>query len=208
MASLPKLPPLSSLPFRLQAGVVAGILGLAAVGGYAGLVMPKSREVKNLKVQLARGDEPIPVVGETAPPISEEERKLWAQLEERLRQRYPAEKDLPGALKAVAELARAARMELVAVDLQTPAVPKSPGTSPPNPAAASAAPGLKVPPPFAANQTVIKLTATHRYRDLVEFLDGLSRLPVAVSIDSLEIRRIENRLTTEMTLRTLRWGAS
>lgn len=205
MPRLPKLPDLQKLPFRVQVAIVAGVLVLVGVGGYAGLVAPKYREIKNLKAQLLREEQellasrqpPQPV-----PPITEEEQKLWAQLEARLRERFPAEKALPGALEAVAELARSARMELVALSLQTPVVkPAGASRSAPSP------PPLRVPPPLTLSPTIVKLTALHRYQNLVQFLDGLDRLPVAVAVESLEVKREENRLRTEMTLRTLRWGA-
>lgn len=204
--ALPKLPDFQKLPFRLQVGVVAGALALAGVGGYAGLVMPKLREIKTLKTQLLR-QEPEPALTQPRfPAITEEERKLWDQLEARLRKRFPEEKDLPGALEAVADLARSARMQLVALNLQTPVA-----KTPPGPAGASAAPpppSFQAPPPLTVSPTTIKVTAVHRYRDLVQFLDGLHRLPVAVAVESIEVKRTGDTLSTEMTLRTLRWGAS
>jgi hypothetical protein len=224
MPQLPKLPGFQTLPFRVQVASVAAALALVGAGGYLGLVAPKNREITTLKAQLAR-QEPEPSPGrEPIPPIGEEERKLWGQLESRLHGRFPAEKDLPGALKAVGELARSAHMELLALSLQGPALKSSraPGgagtiaVATPSGvtragAANPAAPGLsalRVPPPLAASPTVIKLTALHRYRDLVQFLEGLDRLPVAVAVESLEVRRVENRLSTEITLRPLQWGAS
>ena len=203
--ALPRLPDFRRLPFKLQMGVVAGALALTGIGGYAGLVMPKLREINTLKTQLMR-QEPEPALSEPRlAPISEEERKLWEQLEARLRKRYPEEKDLPGALEAVADLARSARMQLVALNLQSP-VAKTPsgggasGAPPPPP--------FQVQPPLSVGPTTIKVTAAHRYRDLVQFLDGLGRLPVAVAVESIEVKRVGETLSTEMTLRTLKWGAS
>lgn len=217
---MPKLPDFKTLPFRVQVAVVAAGLALVGVSGYVTLVAPKYREIRTLKAQLAR-QEPEPTQpAEPIPPISEEERKLWNQLEARLRERFPAEKDLPGALKALAELARSANMELVALSLQapgarstgpssgvtvqvgTPSLAGKPAGSSPGP------PQFRVPPPLAASPTIIKLTAIHHYRDLVQFLAGLDSLPVVVAVESLEVTRVENRLTTEMTLRTLIWPAS
>jgi Tfp pilus assembly protein PilO len=205
--ALPRLPDLQKLPFRLQVAVVAGILALVGVGGYAGLVMPRLREVRTLKAQLTRQEPDPGLAAPRFPPITEEERKLWAELEARLRKRFPEEKDLPGALEAVADLARSARMQLVTLNLQNPPAkpppggPSAPGGTPPSPA-------FSVQPPLSLSPTTIKLTAFHRYRDLVQFLDGLPRLPVAVAVESIETRRVDDRLSTEMTLRTLRWGAS
>ena len=207
MPQLPKLPDFRTLEFKIQVAIVAGALALVGVGGYTGLVTPKNREIKNLKAQLAREDPDSSTAPQSFSPITEAERELWGQLEARLRERFPADKDLPAALRAVAELARSARMELVSLNLHTPTV-KSTGAAsgaanPPPPQVA-----LQVPPPLTLSPTLIKLTAFHRYRDLVQFLDGLDRLPVAVTVESMEVRRVENQLSTEVTLRTLRWGAS
>ena len=204
MAALPRLPDFQKLPFRVQVAIVAGALVLIGVGGYAGLVTPKNREIKNLKAQLLREEQELAVPRQPpkpVPPITEEERKLWAQLEARLRERFPAEKTLPVALEAVADLARESRMELTALNLQTPVVKAGRVSS-----GAPTPPAIRVPPPLTLSPTLITLTAVHRYRDLIQFLDGLDRLPVAVAVESLEVKREENRLRTEMTLRTLRWG--
>lgn len=201
---LPRLPDLQKLPFRLQVATVAGVLVLLGIGGYAGLVMPKTREIKTLRAQLLRG-EPDPLPAQQFAPITEEERRLWGELETRLRKRFPAEKDLPGAIEAVADLARFARMELLSLNLEPPP-PKGPPTR--GTTAAPPPPALRVPSPLTVSPTAIKLTAIHRYRDLVQFLDGLPRLPVAVAVESMEVKRQDGTLTTEITLRTLRWGTS
>lgn len=210
MAQLPSLPGFQALPFRVQTAIVAVALVLVAAGGYMGLAAPRAREVKSLKAQLARADAGPPTAAAAYPPIGDEERNLWRQLEGRLRERFPSEKDLPGALKAVAELARSSRMELVSLSLVPPLPPK-PGTGSSGPsggAVAAAAPAVKVPAPLVVTPTAIKFTALHRYGDLVQFLDGLERLPISVFVESLEVTRLENRLRTDITIRTLRWGAS
>ena len=194
---------MQNLPFRVQVVMVVGLLALVGVGGWAGLVAPKNREIGTLKARLEteRPDSLAPrEPTRPPPPITEEEQKLWGLLEVRLRERFPAEKALPGALEAVAELARASRMELVALNFQTPTA-KSPAA----PGQPSPPPSLRVPPPLQLSRSIIKLTVRHRYRDLVGFLEGLDRLQVAVAVQSLEVTREEGRLTTEMTLRTFRW---
>jgi len=192
-----------NLPFRVQVVMVVGLLALVGVGGWAGLVAPKNREIGTLKARLET-ERPVWLAPREPtrppPPITEEEQKLWGLLEVRLRERFPAEKALPGALEAVAELARASRMELVALNFQTPTA-KSPAA----PGQPSPPPSLRVPPPLQLSRSIIKLTVRHRYRDLVGFLEGLDRLQVAVAVQSLEVTREEGRLTTEMTLRTFRW---
>lgn len=208
MAALPSID-FQALPFRAQAAVVAGALALLAVGGYLGLAAPKSREIQRLKTQLTREEaDSVSAVPANA-PITEEERKLWAQLETRLRERFPEEKDLPMALEAVAGLARASGMEIVTVNLHTHTQPK-PGSASgrPNPAGAATAPSVKVPPPLTLSPTEVRLTVLHRYRDLVHFLQGLDRLPVALMVESLEVKREKDRLRTQIHFRTLQWGAS
>lgn len=202
--ALAKLAQLPRLPFRAQVLVAAVALGVLGAAGYGVLVLPKQRETAALKVQQARQrSDPGPAA--PIPAISAEERRLWGDLEARLRQRFPAEKDLPDALRGVAELARAAGMELVALNLHTPAAP-APGAG--GPPAATTTVALRVPAPLTPSTTTIKMTVVHRYRDLVQFLDGLPRLSVAVIVESIEATRVDNALKTEITLRTLRWPAS
>lgn len=202
MLQLSKLPAFRQFPFSVQVALVAVVLAGIGGGGYAGLVAPKQREITNIKAQLAREEAAGRQPAQQVPPITEEERRLWGQLEARLRERFPADKALPRALGAVADLARSARMELIVLHLEPPAR-KSTGTSP-----GAASPPVLVPPPLTLSSTSIKLTALHRYRDLVQFLEDLDRLPVAVVMESLEVKRVETRLSTEMTLRMLSWGAS
>jgi Tfp pilus assembly protein PilO len=202
-----KLADLPGLPFRMQVLVVAGALTLLGLGGYVALVMPPQRELRTLKTQLVTPEPQADAAREPVPPITDEERKLWVQLEARLRERFPAEKDLPDALRGVAELARSAGMELVALNLHTPAS-KAPGAPSGAPSPAVSPVPRSIPPPLSLSPTTIKLTVNHRYRSLVEFLDGLPRLPVLVTVESLEMKRVENGLSTEITLRTLRWGSA
>lgn len=207
MLKLPgKLANLPGLPFRLQVLVVAAALAGAGIVGYGILVIPQQRQLTTLKTQLARqAPEPV-TAGDPIPGITDEERKLWGQLEARLRERFPAEKDLPEALRGVADLARSSGMELVALDLHMRGakVPGGPGAPAPAPSLAAS----RLTPPLSPSPTTIKLTVIHRYRDLVQFLDGLPRLSVLVIVESLEAKRVENVLSTEITLRTLRWGSS
>src|SRR5581483_10479487 len=56
-----------------------------------------------------------------------------------------------------------------------------------------------LPPELAPNPSRFTLVARHRYRDLVTFVDGLGRLPVYVALEALEVRRADDRLTSELT---------
>lgn len=196
------LPSMDRLPLNARAAVAVGLVVLLGAGGYLGILTPKLRELRTLKDQLAREVEavrslpPVPSV----PPITEAERKLWAELEDRLRERYPTEPALPEAVGVVATLARSSGLELVDLEIQPPqpVLPAEPGKAPSPPA-------VQPPSGFAVNPSTVKLVARHRYRDLVEFLERLSRGPIYLAARSLEVKRVENQLTTEASFDTLRW---
>lgn len=190
------------LPLNVRALVAVGLAALLGVGGSLGLLVPKLRQIQILKAQLAREQQalgsPQPVPSAL---ITEGERKLWGELEDRLRGRYPGELALPRAAGAVASLARASGMEIVRLQVQTP----QPGSATDR-GKAPPPPPFQPPPELAVNLSTIKLLARHRYRDLVEFLEGLGPLPVYLAIQSVEVKRVENRLTTEVSFASFRWG--
>jgi len=191
------------LPLSVRAVVAAGLIALLGAGGYFGLVAPKLREVNTLKAQLARemrsggSAQPVPLVS----PITETERQLWGELEARVRERYPAEPVLPKALGVLADLAGSSGMELVSLEIRRPQT--GPAAEPGKP---TAPPRFQPPPELALNPSTVTLVAHHRYRDLVEFLERLRRAPVYVAVHSLEVKRVENRLTSEISFVSLRWG--
>ncbi len=192
----------------VTAVVLWGAAGCAALGWTL-------RDLRALGTELAReraldagAADPVAV-----PPVSEEERELWRQLEERLRRRFPAEADLPRAVGTVADWARAAGLELVDLEIQgpgrsaatAPAAPAAPAPGPSGPPAPGR-PLPALPPELAPNPSRFTLVARHRYRDLVTFVDGLGRLPVYVALEALEVRRADDRLTSELTFASLRWA--
>lgn len=206
MAMFASLPTLGQLPVNVRALVAVGLVGVLGIGGYLGLLAPKLREVNTLKAQLARETEaarPQQRVPSVA-PITEVERKLWAELETRLRGRYPTEPALPKAVGVLADLARSSGMEIVSLEIQTPPTSQTRLGAEPGKAAPSLP--FRPPPEFAVNPSTIKLVARHRYRDLVQLLEGLGRLPVYVAVQSVEVKRVENRLTIEASFASLRWG--
>jgi Tfp pilus assembly protein PilO len=179
-----------------------GLLVLLGAWGYFALLAPKLAEVKALRVQVARAGGPFPAQPvPSVSPITDEERNLWAELEQHLRGRYPGEPELPRAARALATLARSSGMALLSLELQTP-----PTGPPADPAKAPPAPPFRPPPELAVNPATIKLVLQHRYRDLVTFLEGVRRLPVYVTVQSLEVKRMEDRLTTEVSFASFRWG--
>lgn len=185
-------------PLALRALAAVGLVALVGVGGYFVLLAPQLSEVKSLRAQLAqrvdagRVWQPVPSVS----PITEVERQLWDELEKRLRERYSREPELPKAVSMIGNFARSSGMVLVSLELH--ARDPGPATSPP-----STAP---LPPELVVNPSTIKLVAHHRYRDLVEFLERVHRAPVYLAVQSLEVRRVENRLSTEASFASLRWG--
>lgn len=203
MPALPALPSMDRLPVNVRALAAVGLVVLLGIGGYFGLLAPKLRQVKTLKAQLVReagAAQSLPQ-GSSVAPITEPERKLWEELENRLRGRYPGESALPKAVGAVADLARSSGMELVSLEILTPQPGPATGSRTPPPP-----PPFQPPSELAANSSTIKLVAQHRYGDLVEFLEGLSRIPVYVAVQSLEVKRVDNRLTTEVSFASFRWG--
>lgn len=202
MPALPALPSMDRLPVNARALVAVGLVVLLGAGGYFGLLAPKLREVKALNAQLARDAGAARTLpgGSSVAPITEAERKLWDELENRLRGRYPGEAALPKAVGAVADLARSSGMELVSLEILTPQQGSANGsrTSPPPP--------FQPPSELAVNPSTIKLVAQNRYVDLVKFLESLGRIPVYVAVRSLEVKRVDNRLTTEVSFASFRWG--
>lgn len=203
MALPVSLPSMDRLPVNVRALVAVGVVAFLGLGGYLGLVAPKLREVRTLNAQAAREAEAAraPQQPPSVAPIVEAERELWNELEKRLQGRYPPEAALPRAAGALANLARASGLELVSVEIQTPrpsdvADPKKTPAPPP----------FQPPSELAVNPSTIKLVARHRYRNLVEFLEGLRRIPVYVALQSLEVKRVENELTTEAAFASFRWG--
>jgi Tfp pilus assembly protein PilO len=181
-----------------RATAALALVALVAVVG-ALLVARQVAGLRTLAAALARERAAASAPLAEVRAVTDEERRLWAQLADRLRRRYPGDDELPAAMAAVAEWARTSGLEVVALDLEPVAARPSTGT----PARATSSP----PAELTEHPTRLKLVARHRYRDLVRFVDGLGRLPVYVVVHSLDIRRTDDRLTSELSLVSLRWGA-
>jgi Tfp pilus assembly protein PilO len=195
-----------ALSLRQQGAAVAGGVIVIAVVAYFGLVAPKLREINVLNGQV-RQQKARTTQRPPAPPvaISDAERKLWATLEQRLRERYPSESELPKALASVAQLARGAGMTPLSLEVVAP--PARAGTPPAAAPPAPSAPVFQLPPELAVNGPTIRLVAgSHRYRDLVRFVDGLGTAPVAVAVRALDVKRTDDQLTTEIMLTSFRWA--
>ena len=190
--------------FPLTPGAAVTLGALVLVVATAVLaVLAAEREVGSLRARLAEEAAAVRSLGGApgAAAITDTERALWTALEGRLRSRYPSEAEAPRAAGLVADLARSSGMEIVSVEVHVP-----PTAAPP------AAPSPSAPPPtpqpaeeLDANPASIKLSVQHRYGSLVEFLEGLPGLPVYVTVQSLEVKRLDDQLMTEMSLGLLRW---
>jgi hypothetical protein len=184
---------------RALAGLV--LVVLVAAGASAGLVRQLAA-LRALRTSVAREQAAMAASVPAPRPVTADERLVWQELADRLRRRFPAEPEVPDAMRAVAEWARAAGLELLALDV-APAAPAAAGPAP-------SAPGRRpraTPAELTENGVRFTLVARHRYGDLLRFVDGLERLPVYVAIESLDVRRTDSRLTSEVTFVSLRWGA-
>lgn len=196
---------MKALSLRQQWAAAASAIVAIGVVAYFGLVAPKAREIDVLKAQVrqqqARASQRPPVPPVT---ISDEERRLWAVLEQRLRERYPSEQELPKALAAVAELARSAGMTPIGLEIVGAAAgPRGSTPGAPGPVTGQ----FSTPPELVANGPTIRLVAgSHRYRDLVRFVDRLGTAPISVAVRALDVKRTDDQLTTEILLTSFRWA--
>ena len=183
---------MSRLPLTKGAFIAIAVLLVTAIGGYSSLVAPKARDIAQLESRLKT----LPTPG--APPaastvsISQTERALWSELEDRLRVRFVAPYDQLRVLGEMTELARATGLDLTALEIQDP---QAQGSQRP----------FTTPGELAVNPGTIKLTARHRYPALVEFLDRVRRGRTYVAVESLDVRRVDDHLESEIRLVSLRW---
>lgn len=177
------------LPLTTGALAAVGIALATAVGGYVGLVAPKAREIAQLESQLRTGSTTVPPPSAPAVSIGETERRLWRELETRVRARFVAPSDQLRALDDVSQIASRAGLSLTAVAIQNPQVLRP----------------LTTPGSLAVNPGSIRLTARHRYAELVDFLERVRRGRTYVAVESLDVRRVDDHLESEIRLISLRW---
>jgi hypothetical protein len=178
-----------ALPLTYAALTALGTALAVAIGGYFVLVAPNAREIAKLESQLQRVSAPIAPPPASTVPIGETERQLWAALEARVRARFVAPEDQLRALEEVTDMARDAGMTLTGVAIQSPQAQRS----------------LATQGNLAVNPGTIKLTVRHRYPDLVEFFDRIRRGRTYLAVESLNVRRIDDRVESEIGLISLRW---
>jgi len=175
------------LPLTTRALAAVGIALATGVVGYLTLVAPKAHEVAQLESQLHLGAGPA--VTAPAVAIGETERQLWRELEARLRARFVEPSDQLRALDEVGRLASDAGLSLTSVAIQNPQVLRP----------------LTTPGSLAVNPGSIRLTARHRYAELVDFLEAVRHGRTYVVLESLDVRRVDDHLESEIRLISLQW---
>lgn len=178
------------LPLTNAALTALGVAIAIAIGGYFVLVAPKASEIARLESQLKNVSAPAAPPPAATVPIGEHERQLWTELETRVRARFVAPEDQLRALEEVTDMARDAGMRLTAVAIQSPQAQRS----------------LATQANLAVNPGTIRLTARHRYAELIEFFDRIHRGRTYLTVESLDVRRVDDRLESEIRLISLRWA--
>lgn len=176
------------LPLTPRALAAVGIALATGVVGYLTLVAPKALAVAQLESQLRLAAGAVPVVTAAA-AIGDTERQLWRELEARLRVRFAEPSDQLRALDEVGRLASDAGLSLTAVAIQDPQTLRP----------------LTTPGSLAVNPGSIRLTARHRYAELVGFLEALRHARTYVVVESLDVRRVDDHLESEIRLISLQW---
>jgi hypothetical protein len=177
------------LPLTTRALAAVGIALATGVVGYLTLVAPKAHEVAQLESQLRLGAGAGPAVTAPAVAIGETERQVWRELEARLRARFVEPSDQLRALDEVGRLASDAGLSLTAVAIQNPQILRP----------------LTTPGSLAVNPGSIRLTARHRYAELAGFLEALRHARTYVVLESLDVRRVDDHLESEIRLISLQW---
>ena len=194
------------LPLTPAALAAIGVLLLVIVGGYFGLIAPRRAAVARLEMQLrAAAAAPRSPVSEA--PISDAERTAWRATETQVRARFISPEDQHRTLVDVGQLARSTGLrvrELLLQDEGAPAVSASPG-APAAAAASTVSVPFALPPQLTPNGGSIRVVARHRYRDLIDFLDRVGHGNAYVAVRSLDVRRIDQYLESEITLVSFRW---
>lgn len=189
------------LPLTRAALVSLAAVLVVAVGGYFGLVWPARRELVRLQSQLTAMSAQAAGAAPTVLPVTDVERASWQNVETRVRERFIVPDDQFRLLVDIAQLARATGMAVTEIQLEG-AVSAQPGQAGPLPTIA-----LPLTPPsnLAVNPGVIRLTARHGYRALVDFLDRLGTGNTYVAVQALDVRRVDNVLQSDIRLVSLRW---
>jgi hypothetical protein len=188
----------------LTGGALAAIAIVLAitVGGYLGVVAPRAREVARLQAQLSSTLTRTPGAGPVE-PVTDAERARWREVDALVRARFVPPDDQLRVVLDVGRIARAAAVNVTDLRLENAAPGPTGGGGP----AQDVILPSGVPSTLAINPGIISLSARHRYSELIDFLDRLARGNRYVAVQSLDVRRVEDHLESEIRLASLRWTA-
>ena len=191
------------LPLTIPALAAIAVVVVVAVGGYFGLIAPKRRAVAQLEVQLRAAVGPV--VPSDASPITDEERATWKTVQDQVRGRFVKPENQLRLLVETGQLARSIGLTVTELQLQQPGAAPGPGAPPAAAATPVAALIFPVPPNLALNPAVVRLVVRNSYRDLVTMLDRVRSGNAYVALQSLDVRRVDNHLESDIRLASLRW---
>jgi hypothetical protein len=189
------------LPLTTAALASLAAILVVAVVGYFGLVWPAQRELTRLQSALTAASAQAAGAAVTALPISDVERASWQTVETRVRERFIPSEEQYRLLVEVAQTARASGLAVSDVQLEGAA------TAPTGQAGQLPVIALPLTPPpnLAINPGVIRLSAQHRYRALIDFLDRLGTANTYVALQAIDVRRVGDLLQSDIRLVSLRW---
>ena len=173
---------------------------VVAVGGYFGLVWPAARDVSRLQTQLTALSAQAAGAAQAPAPVTDVERASWQAAEQGVRKRFIVPDDQRGLMVDLAQFARSSGMAVL--DLQLEGLKPGATTPAATPTSSFAMP---VPPTLAPNPGVIRLSVRHQYRALIDFLDRVATGDTYVAVQSLDVRRVENLLQSEIRIVSFRW---
>lgn len=188
------------LPLTVGALVAIAVTFVIAAGGYFGMVAPRRREIARLEAQLSVALEQTAAAAAVV-PITEAERAQWREVDARVRERFVSPEDQLRLVLEVGQVARAAG--LTVTDLRLENVGGGTATAP-GVAEVVTLPSA-APPNFSVNSGVLSLSARHAYHNLIDFLDRVIKGNRYVALQSLDVRRVEDHLESDIRLASLRW---
>lgn len=189
------------------AGMVIGVAGLLLLSSWA----LKIRFIQSLRLDIAAAENRLKAAQDlwrNYPPLDPEKRKELQRTQERLLQRLPREKDIPGLFEEVSRLAREHSFSEVAINTEngpaTPEAQKGPSSSGPPRVAPSqpTTPGPQVPSSSGPIDSFpVKVNFSGDYREVAYFLQDLETIPRVVAVQTLEVRRRVPVVSVEVELR-------
>jgi Tfp pilus assembly protein PilO len=171
------------------------LVGVAALVLAVGCFL-KYRNIQHLKVEVAQVESRLnqgQEMWKSFPPLDPSQKRDLARAQDRLLRVLPKERELPGLLQDIARLARDHGLADVAFITTEALINQgAPGSGNPQPGASTP---VQPPAPAAApaakpiEPVPVKVMFAGDYRDIAFFLDGLSRIPRLVAVQSLKIQR-------------------